>query len=121
MDSEMINYITIIVFSIIAITLVRLAIPFKIKRVIRKSEYVRNNLNNKNVRKYIAFLRMNTLINVPEIGQALRETQSEINEATHIDGRLKLRLYQVLMRKRVMGVQKVNPVYRALRSGLYEK
>ena len=111
MDSEMEKYITMIVFAGLLITLVRLSIPFKIKRVIRKSEYVQNNLTNKNVKKYIAFLRMNTLINVPEIGQALRETQLVVNEAVHIDGRLKLGLYQMLMRKRIMGVQVINPVY----------
>ena len=55
MDSEMKKYVTMVVLAILLIILVRLAIPFKIVRVIRKSEYVRNNLNNKNVRKYIIF------------------------------------------------------------------
>jgi len=111
MDSEMNKYITMIVLAILLITFVRLAIPFKIMRVIRKSEYVRNNLNNKSVRKYINFLRMSKLINVSEVGQALRETQLVINEAAYIDGRLKFSLYQVLMRKRIMGVQEINPIY----------
>lgn len=111
MDNELKKYMTIIIFVFLLFTLIRLSIPFKIKRVIRKSEFVRNNLNNKNVRKFIAFLRMNTLINVPEIGQTLRETQLMVNEAVHIDGKLKLGLYNILMRKRVTGVQTINPVY----------
>lgn len=85
MNSEMSQYITIIVFTLILIALVRLAIPFKIKRITRKSENVQNNLNNKTVKNYISFLRMNTLINAPEIGQVLRETQLVINEAAPIE------------------------------------
>ncbi|MCB8817142.1 hypothetical protein [Desulfosporosinus shakirovi] len=111
MDSETKKYITVIVLAILLIILVRFAIPFKIIRVIRKSEYVRDNLNNKNVRNYISFLGKSMLINAPEVGQALRETQLVVNEAMHIDGRLKLALYQVLMRKRIMGVQEINPIY----------
>ncbi len=111
MDSEMQKYITMLVFAALLITLVRFSIPFKIKRVIRKSEFVQKNLNNRNVRKFIAFLRMNTLINVPQIGQTLRETQLIINKAEHIDGKLKLALYNILMRKRIAGLQTINPVY----------
>ena len=111
MNSEMNQYVIIIVFTLSLIVLVRLAIPYKIKRILRKSEYVRNNLNNKNVRKYISFLRMNSLINTPEIGHALRETQLVVNKAEHIEGKLKLGLYQILKRKRVVGVQAINPIY----------
>lgn len=111
MDSEMNQYITIIVFSVILIAVVRLAIPYKIKRILRKSEYVRNNLNNKGVRKYINFLRMHTIVNSHEVGQALQETQLVVNKAEHIEGRLKLELYRVLRRKQVVGIQVINPIY----------
>ena len=56
-------------------------------------------------------MRLTKLINVSEVGQTLRETQLVINEAAHIDGRLKFGLYKVLMGKRIMGIQEINPIY----------
>lgn len=105
------NVLTAIFFISLFVLVVRISIPFKIKRVIRKSEHLKNNLNNKNVNKYISFLRNITLINVPEVGNAIREVQLVVNQADHIDGNLKLKLYNMLMRKRIVGLQQVNPVY----------
>ncbi len=110
MSGEWKDSLTVIGFALILIAIVRLIIPYKIKRVIKRCEYVQNNLNNKNVRKLIRFIRINN-VSSPQIGQALRETQLAVNEANHIDGDLKLSLYNTLSFKRIMGIQEVNPVY----------
>ena len=105
------NLLTVIFFASLLVFMFRLLIPYKIKRIIRKTEHLKANLNNKNVVKYISFLRSITIINVPEVGNAIREVQLMVNGAEHIDGKLKLKLYNMLMRKRVMGLQEVNPIY----------
>jgi hypothetical protein len=111
MSPELKDTLNIIGIAAVIIALVRFTIPYKIKRVIRKCEFVQNNLNNKNVKKFIRYLRTNSIIGSPQIGQALCETQLIINDAEHIDGELKLQFFDILMRKKVMGIQVVSPVY----------
>ncbi len=105
------NILTLIFFISLFVLVLRIFIPYKIKRIVRKSAHLKDNLNNKNLNKYISFLRNITLINVPEVGNTLREVQLMVNGSEHIDGKLKLKLYNMLMRKRVMGLQEVKPVY----------
>lgn len=105
------NIPVIIFFALLFIILIRFSISFKIKRIIRLSENMKNNPTNKKVKKYIAFLRGNTLIHTPEVVDAMRKAQLAINEDGNIKGKLKLDLYNILVRKRIEGVQKINPVY----------
>lgn len=111
MSSDWKQVLTMAVFVGLLLVLVKITIPYKVKRIIRKCEFIKNNLDNRNLKKFIVFLRLNTIVNSQEVGEELRNVQKIVNEAKHIEGRLKLDLYNVLMRKRVVGIARVNPVY----------
>jgi hypothetical protein len=98
-------------FIVFFIVLFRVSVPWKMKRMVRRCERVRDRMTDAEVKRYISFLRTHTMIKTPDIAWELIQTQRAINASKDIDDQYKLLLFKTLMKRNIQGLQQINTVF----------
>jgi hypothetical protein len=103
----------ILIIGILAaffVFMIKVAVPMKKKRMIRRCVRVRDKMTDAEVKRFISFLRSHTMIKTPDIAWELVQTQRAINASNDIDNEYKLLLFKTLMRRNIQGLQQINTI-----------
>jgi len=103
----------IILFAILAGVIyaaIKVGIPYKSKRWLKRIERVQNNLTNVEVKSFIWFVMTRSLIKTPDVIWALTQLQKQVNSNPNIEAEQKLRLYKVLSNRGMVGLQRINKI-----------